>query len=206
MIAALRGKIIQKSPGLAVVDVAGVGYEVQLSLRTWEALPELGEEVQLLVQTIVREDAIALYGFAEAGEKALFLLLIGVSGIGPKLALIILGGLGVVELQAAIAGRDVTRLTSVPGVGKKIAERLCVELAEKAGSLGSSPGMVPSGAGTGSAGQSSPQADAASALVNLGYAEQQVWQVLRTLEKETEYAGFSVEDWLRHALRRLAVR
>ena len=93
MIAALRGNIIQKNPGSLVLDVAGVGYEVLVSLRTWETLPELNREVQLLVQTIVREDAITLYGFVDAGEKALFMLLLGVSGIGPRLALTVLGGL-----------------------------------------------------------------------------------------------------------------
>ena len=129
MIAALRGNIIQKNPGSLVLDVAGVGYEVLVSLRTWEKLPELNREVQLLVQTIVREDAITLYGFADAGEKALFMLLLGVSGIGPRLALTVLGGLGAAELQSAIVGRDLGRLTSVSGVGKKTAERICVELA-----------------------------------------------------------------------------
>ena len=128
MIAALRGNIIQKNPGSLVLDVAGVGYEVLVSLRTWETLPELNREVQLLVQTIVRKDAITLYGFADPGEKALFMLLLGVSGIGPRLALTVLGGLGAAELQSAIVGRDLGRLTSVSGVGKKTAKRICVAL------------------------------------------------------------------------------
>ena len=206
MIAALRGKIIQKTPSHAVIDVGGVGYEVLISLRTYEVLPDLLQEAQLFVQTVVREDAISLYGFANGEEKKLFVLLTGVSGIGPKLALTVLGGLGPGELQGAIVSRDISRLTSVPGVGKKTAERICMELAEKVGVL---DGFIPasaSPAGASTSGQASPQADAASALINLGDAEQQVWQVLRTLEKEQDAAGFAVEDWLRQALRLLAVR
>ena len=205
MIAALRGKIIQKSPTHTVVDVNGVGYEVLASLRTYEILPELHQEAQFFVQTIVREDAISLYGFASTDEKKLFVLLIGVSGIGPKLALTVLGGLGPADLQSAIASRDLARLTSVPGVGKKTAERICVELADKVGTL---EGLtaIPMGGGAGTATQAAPQADAASALVNLGYTEQQVWQVLRSLEKEQNMAACTVEDWLRQALRLLAAR
>lgn len=206
MIAALRGKIIQKSPSHTVVDVNGVGYEVLISLRTYEVLPELQQEVQFFVQTIVREDAISLYGFASADEKKLFVLLIGVSGIGPKLALTVLGGLGPADLQSAIASRDLARLTSVPGVGKKTAERICMELADKVGAL---EGFAPISAGVSASGtglQASPQADAASALINLGYTEQQVWQVLRKLEKEADTGGYAVEEWLRQALRLLAAR
>ncbi len=206
MIAVLRGKIIQKSPACTVVDVNGVGYEVLTSLRTYEVLPELQQEVQFFVQTIVREDAISLYGFASADEKKLFVLLITVSGIGPKLALTVLGGLGPAELQSAISGRDLARLTSVPGVGKKTAERICMELADKAGALGGFAAMPAGTGGTGAAAQAAPQADAASALVNLGYTEQQVWQVLRSLEKEQDMSAALVEDWLRQALRILAAR
>ena len=210
MIAALRGTVIQKSPTSAVIDVAGVGYEVLISLATYEALPDLGQETRLVVQTIVREDAIILYGFAAAEEKQLFLLLIAVSGIGPKLALALLGGLGAEGLRAAIMNRDLTRLTAAPGVGKKTAERICMELADKVGDLGAfGGGPVASGQGgaRASAGPS-PQADAASALVNLGYTEQQVWPVLRAIEKEAgkEAAAYAVEEWLRQALRRLSAR
>lgn len=204
MIAALQGKIIQKSPAHAVIDVGGVGYEVLISLRTYEALPELLQEVQLSVQTIVREDAISLYGFADAAEKRLFVLLIGVSGIGPKLALTVLGGLGAAELQRAIASRDIGRLTTVPGVGKKTAERVCMELAEKAGAL-DVPGVPPAGAAPSvSDPQGQPQRDAALALVNLGYTEQRIWQVLRALEQEQDTAAWPLEDWLRRALPLLA--
>lgn len=206
MIAALRGKLIQKTPTHTVVDVNGVGYEVQISLRTYEVLPELHQEVQFFVQTIVRADAISLYGFASADEKTLFLLLITVSGIGPKLALTVLGGLGPADLQGAIASRDLARLTSVPGIGKKTAERICMELADKVGALGAFAAAPVGGSGAGSGLQAAPQADAASALVNLGYTEQQVWQALRSLEKEQDAAGFAVEDWLRRALRLLSAR
>ena len=213
MIAALRGTVIQKSPTSAVIDVAGVGYEVLISLATYEALPDLGQETRLVVQTIVREDAIILYGFAAAEEKQLFLLLIAVSGIGPKLALALLGGLGAEGLRAAIMNRDLTRLTAAPGVGKKTAERICMELADKVGDLGAlgvlGGGPVASGQGGAQAPAGpSPQADAASALVNLGYTEQQVWPVLRAIEKEAgkDAAALAVEDWLRQALRRLSAR
>ena len=208
MIAALRGTVIQKTPGSVVVEAGGVGYEALISLATYEALPELGQEARLVVQTIVREDAITLYGFAEAEEKQLFLLLIGVSGIGPKLALAVLGGLGAAGLRAAIMNRDLTRLVAAPGVGKKTAERICMELAEKVGDLGATgAGVAAAGQGSMAApGASSPQADAASALVNLGYTEQQAWQALRAIEKDEGAAAFPVEEWLRRALRRLSGR
>ncbi len=206
MIAALQGKIIQKSPAHAVVDVGGVGYEVLISLRTYEVLPELLQEVRLFVQTIVREDAISLYGFADVAEKKLFVLLIGVSGIGPKLALTVLGGLGAAELQRALASRDIGRLTTVPGVGKKTAERMCMELAEKAGALDAAVVLPGGAAAVVPEPQASPQRDAALALVNLGYTEQHTWQVLRTLEQEQDTAAFTLEDWLRRALRLLAAR
>lgn len=206
MIAVLRGKVIQKSPTSTVVDVNGVGYEVLTSLRTYEALPELHQEVQFFVQTIVREDAISLYGFASADEKKLFILLIGVSGIGPKLALTVLGGLGPADLQGAIAGRDLARLTTVPGVGKKTAERICMELADKVGALEGFAAISTGSGGAGPGVPAAPQADAASALVNLGYTEQQAWQALRSLEKEQDMAAGTVEEWLRQALRLLAAR
>ena len=208
MIAALRGTLIQKIPGSAVVEAGGVGYETLISLATYEALPELGQEARLLVQTIVREDTITLYGFAEAEEKQLFLLLIGVSGIGPKLALAVLGGLGAAGLRAAVMNRDLARLTAAPGVGKKTAERICMELAEKVGDLGvAGIGVAAAGQGRAAAPAApSPQADAASALVNLGYSEQQAWQALRAIEKDESAATWPVEEWLRHALRRLSAR
>lgn len=206
MIAVLRGKIIQKSPTHTVVDVNGVGYEVLTSLQTYEVLPELQQEVLFFVQTIVREDAISLYGFASADEKKLFVLLITVSGIGPKLALTVLGGFDAAALQSAIAGRDMARLTSLPGVGKKTAERICMELADKVGALEGLAASPVGTAGVKAGVQAAPQVDAASALMNLGYTEQQVWQVLRAIEKEQDMAAGTVEDWLRQALRLLAAR
>ncbi len=209
MIAALRGTIDQKNTVQVVVDVGGVGYEVFVPNSTYTGLPGLGESVYLFIQTIVREDAIVLYGFATAEEKELFVLLIGVSGIGPKLALTVLGGLGGPTLRRAIGSKDVIRLTSISGVGKRIAERLCMELAEKIGNIGSGAGdvvgakpvhMVGSGA--------SAQGDAVSALVNLGYPEQVAWQTLRLLEKEQgdDKSDHSLEEWLRLALRHLAMK
>ena len=208
MIAALRGTIDQKNASQVVIDVGGVGYEVFVPSSTYIELPSLGDSVHLFVQTIVREDAITLYGFATTEEKELFLLLIGVSGIGPKLALTVLGGLGGTALRQAISSKDLARLTSISGVGKRIAERLCMELAEKIRGLGGGVGEATTMQSVPVAGSgSSALADAASALVNLGYPEQVAWQTLRLLENEQgEEQSYSVEQWLRLALRHLAMK
>lgn len=208
MIASLSGTILVKSPTVVVVDVGGVGYEAFISSRTYDALPESGHTCFLNVQTVVREDAILLFGFGKKEEKELFLLLITVSGIGPKLALTILSGIGVGELCQAIMVKDLSRLTALPGIGKKTAQRLCVELAEKVGGL---PGVEGGGITSPQvvrAGETEVLADAASALVNLGYSQATAWQALRTvgeqLNAETEPPR--VEDLIRLALRFLAAR
>ncbi|MBI2962513.1 MAG: Holliday junction branch migration protein RuvA [Deltaproteobacteria bacterium] len=131
MIARLRGWLRERTPEEVVIDVGGVGYQLFVSAQTLAALPAEGEEVELLTVTHLREDALQLFGFAEAAERMLFQMLQSVSGIGPRLALGILSGMPVEELREAIRRRDLVRLTRIPGVGKKIAERLSLELADK---------------------------------------------------------------------------
>src|SRR5207302_7364060 len=136
MIAHLRGKLISKHPNQAVVEAAGVGYEVNISIPTFSGLPGLGSEVSLFVHTHVREDALALYGFLRSEEKQLFEKLISVSGIGPKLAITILSGMAADAMVAAIKGNNLAALTRIPGIGKKTAERMVLELRDKLDSFG----------------------------------------------------------------------
>jgi Holliday junction DNA helicase RuvA len=160
MIAHLRGRLLSKTPQTAVVEASGVGYEVAISIPTFTALPAEGNEVSLLIHTHVREDALALFGFMSRTEKRLFEKLLAISGIGPKLALTVLSGLPSERLVAAIHGQDHTTLTRIPGVGKKTAERIVLELKDKLDEL----------APTTIAGVATPVSeDVLSALVNLGY-------------------------------------
>jgi len=162
MIAHLRGRLLAKHPNQAIVEVAGVGYDVNISVPTFSDLPGIGGEVALHIHTHVREDAIALYGFLRPAEKQLFEKLIAVSGIGPKLAITILSGMPADELAAAIRGNDVARLTRIPGIGKKTAERLVLELRDKLPSVAAGEISVPPT-------RSPVEEDVLSALVNLGY-------------------------------------
>lgn len=161
MIAHLRGKLLAKHPNQAIVETGGVGYDVTISVPTFSDLPAAGSEVALHIHTHVREDVIALYGFLRAGEKQLFEKLITVSGIGPKLAITILSGMAAEEMIAAIRGNDLARLTRIPGIGKKTAERLVLELRDKLPVGGGEAPMV--------SGRSAMEEDVLSALVNLGY-------------------------------------
>jgi Holliday junction DNA helicase RuvA len=194
MISRLSGVLEEKTPEQLIVDVHGVGYQVFVSLQTFYRLPALHERVMLHVYTHLREDALQLYGFSEEKEKHSFLLLKGVSGIGPRLALNILSGIPVDELESALRASDVTRLVAVPGVGKKTAERLVIELREKVGSL--DEGM-PGGSGE----HSALSAEAVSALVNLGYrrveAEKSVREALRR-------GAATIADLIRESLRSLS--
>jgi Holliday junction DNA helicase RuvA len=163
MIAHLRGKLLVKHPNQVVLDTAGVGYEVNISVPTFSDLPANGSEVALHIHTHVREDVIALYGFLHPAEKQLFEKLMTVSGIGAKLAITILSGMAAGEMAAAIRGNDVARLTKIPGIGKKTAERMVLELRDKL------PPVAP-GTATLSAPTLTPiEEDVLSALVNLGY-------------------------------------
>jgi len=193
MIAHLRGTLLATSPGRAVVDCNGVGYDVTVSMNTFTELPEVGKEVSLFIYTHVREDQIALFGFHLAEEKALFEKLLSVSGIGPKLAVNILGGMKTAELVATIRGADATKLTRMPGVGKKTAERMVLELKDKLAAFGAAP--------------AAPRAkhlledDVLSALINLGY---QPAAAEKALEKIGPADGRDFEQLFRAALTQLA--
>jgi Holliday junction DNA helicase RuvA len=200
MIGQLKGKLLQKKPNLALVDVQGVGYELCIPLTSFYELPEEGHEVMLKVHTHVREDALALFGFCTQREKDLFLKLISISGIGPKLAVSILSGARVEELAQAIAEGNLLRLTAIPGVGRKTAERLILELKGQV-----TPFLLPEqvrAAGT-PAGRDGMQEDILSALVNLGYpragAEKALSTVLRSGSAERSFEGL-----LRQTLQMLA--
>src|SRR5258708_457350 len=160
MIAHLRGKLISKHPNQAVVEAAGVGYEVNISIPTFSALPALGADVALHIHTHVREDALSLFGFLRSEEKQLFEKLISVSGIGPRLAITILSGMPTDSMVAAIKGNNVAALTRIPGIGKKTAERMVLELRDKLDAFG-----IPAAAAV----ASPVEEDVISALVNLGY-------------------------------------
>src|SRR3954463_3184909 len=161
MIAHLRGRILTKRPNQAVVDVGGVGYEVTISIPTFSELPAAGGEVSLHIHTHVREDALALYGFLRAQEKELFERLISVSGIGTKPATKGLSGMQAEKMVAAIRGNDIAALTKIPGIGKKTAERMVLELRDKLDSFGVAAAVVSR--------HSPMEEDVLSALTNLGY-------------------------------------
>jgi Holliday junction DNA helicase RuvA len=166
MIAILRGTLFEKHPNQVIVDVGGVGYDVTIPVSTFSALPEAGGPVELRIHTHVREDAIALFGFASADEKTLFEKLISVSGVGPKLAVTILSGLATPDLVGAIRSGQVNLLVRIPGIGKKTAERLVLELRDKLeGLAGVAPPAERAEAALSAVGQ-----DVLSALINLGCA------------------------------------
>ncbi len=171
MIGLLRGKLADKRPNQVLIDVSGVGYQVQIPLSTFAELGALHQDATLLIYTHVREDQLALYGFLTAREKQCFELLISASGVGPSLALKILSGMGVEELVPAIRKGDLAQLVRIPGVGKKTAERIVVELRDKLTAVD-----VP-GAGK-LATRSQVESDVASALTNLGYDDRSVERVV----------------------------
>jgi holliday junction DNA helicase RuvA len=196
MIGQLRGRLAEKRPNQVLVDVGGVGYLVQVPLSTYAALGELHAEVTLLIYTHVREDALALYGFVSAREKHFFELLLSASGVGPALALKILSGMNVEELVPAIRGGDLVRLTKIPGVGRKTAERIVVELKDKleAVAIESEKPALASPAGV--------AADVVSALVNLGYDARAAEDAAAEAKREAGTGNF--EKLLRAALQALS--
>jgi Holliday junction DNA helicase RuvA len=198
VIAHLRGRIFEKHPNRLVVDVAGVGYDVSVPLSTFYGLGDPGSEIALRIHTHVREDALALYGFATGLEEDLFERLIGVSGIGPKLALAVLSGIEPPELVRAIERGDVARLTAIPGVGKKTSERIVLELKDRL------PRAQPAAAGMDAAATAAPlmRDDLLSALVNLGYHRPLADKAVDAAIKSV--AGGTFEHTLKHALRELA--
>jgi holliday junction DNA helicase RuvA len=184
MIALLRGMLLEKHPNQAIVEAGGVGYDVNIPVSTFTKLPEQGVEVRLYVHTHVREDALSLYGFLTQDEKALFEKLIGVSGIGPTLAVKILSGLAAADLVSFIRRGEVERLVKVPGVGKKTAERMVLELRDK---LPAVTGEEPAAAGA--AALSPVEQDVLSALLNLGCGRPQAEAAVR----KAQAAGGSTE-------------
>ena len=197
MIALIRGSLSYKSIDHVIIDVGGVGYRLFIPLSTFYSLPENGE-VSLYTHTHVREDALLLYGFLSLEEKDLFVILIGISGIGPKLAVNILSHIPVAELKNAIATGDIKRLSGLPGIGKKTAERLVLELKDKVGSAFSTEAAkagAPSPAGSSSGDLLN---DVISALVNLGYKENQARKVLENMELAPD---ISMEETLKGALK-----
>src|SRR5205085_9351210 len=180
MIAHLRGRLIARHPNQAIVDAGGVGYDVVISVPTFSELPPAGVEVVLHIHTHVREDQIALYGFLRPEEKHLFEKLISVSGIGPKLAITILSGMPADEMTSAIRGNDVARLTKIPGIGRKTAERMVLELRDKLPPVG--------GETTPAVSSLNPvQEDVLSALLNLGYQEAAAEKALLAVRKDGSF-------------------
>ena len=192
MIAHLRGKLISKHPNQAIVEAAGVGYEVNISIPTFSTLPALGMEVAMFIHTHVREDALSLFGFLRSEEKQLFEKLISVSGIGPRLAITILSGMPADAMIASIKGNNIGALTRIPGIGKKTAERMVLELRDKLDHFG-----VPAA----EAAASPVEEDVISALVNLGYQRPLAEKALARLGTAT---GESFDGLFRKALAALA--
>lgn len=184
MIGQLRGRLADKRPSQVLVDVGGVGYLVAVPLSTYAALGELHTEVTLLIHTHVREDALALYGFLTSREKHLFELLISASGVGPSLALKILSGMSAEELVPAIRGNDLARLTKIPGVGRKTAERMVVELKDKLETVAIAEEKVVTASPAG------VEADVVSALVNLGYDGRTAESAVAEGKREAGTANF----------------
>lgn len=207
MIARLAGTLIDRHPPVAVIDVGGVGYELQVPMSTFAELPEAGAEVALLVHTGVREEVPVLYGFASAAERRLFRVLIRVSGIGPKMALGILSGMTPRAFRRAIEQGDVGLLTRLPGIGRKGAERMVTELRDRLGEI-AEPGAAPAGGAEildvsePASGSPSPLEEAREALTALGYGESEARRLLKGLE-----GGGAGSDWyVREALRRAVSR
>lgn len=204
MIAHLSGTLLSKQATSVILDVSGVGYEVTIPLSTFYELEDPGSPVQLRIYTHVREDALQLYGFKTARERELFLRLISVSGIGPKLGITLLSGMSAEEMIASIRTNNLAKLTLIPGVGRKTAERLVMELRDKVASLSveveEELGVKPDAAAAPT--EDSMRADALSALLNLGYQRNAAEKAVTAAMSET--SDFSVESILRSSLRKLA--
>ncbi len=199
MIAQLRGTLVAKAPSRLIVDVAGVGYDVQVPLSTFYGLGEAGTDVSLRVHTHVREDVIALYGFATSLELELFERLIGISGVGPKLALAVLSGIEPADLVRAVRAQDVARLTAIPGIGKKTAERIGLELKDRLPAALQAVGQAETAAPG-----DQLRADLLSALLNLGYPRATADAAIDKVTKAAPAAPFeqALRDTLRHLITR----
>jgi Holliday junction DNA helicase RuvA len=190
MIGSLRGRISSKVPPQLTVDVGGLGYELEAPMSTYFHLPAVGEEVRLLTHLVVREDAHVLYGFATEDERRLFRSLIRVSGVGPRIALALLSGISVSAFAQCVLTGDIAALTRVPGVGRKTAERLIVELRDRLSAPQASPDAPASGA------PASPEGEAYGALVALGYRPAEATRLLKAVGPGTH----STEELIRRAL------
>jgi Holliday junction DNA helicase RuvA len=197
VIAHISGTLAHKVPGEIVVDVNGIGYQVFIPLNVFYRLPDVGARIGLQIHTHVREDALQLFGFQDAAEKQIFLLLTAVSGIGPRLALNILSGIASEELARALKESDQVRLVAIPGVGKKLAERMIVELKDKLIAFSSD-----SASSKPAYGDSQLMQDAVSALVNLGYRKAEAENNVRTVLKRGQA---SLEEVLKETLRRMSL-
>ena len=198
MIGRLTGVLLEKQPPHIVLDVQGVGYELDAPMSTFYQLPSLGEQVTLHTHMVVREDAQLLYAFSDKRGRELFRELIRLNGVGPKLALALMSGMEVDELVMAVQHQDVSALVRVPGVGKKTAERLLIELRDRFKAWESLPGSVPLAvAGHAAAPAAKPSADAVSALISLGYKPHEASKAVAAVDEE----GLSSEELIRRALR-----
>ena len=199
MIAFLTGRLAFKAPTHLTLDVQGVGYEVHIPLSTYYALPNLGDVTALNIHTHLREDAIQLFGFLSQSEKESFLLLTSVSGIGPKLALSVLSSLSIIDLVHAIRTEDVDKLATVPGIGKKSAGRIALELKDKVDKIHGAHSQATAAASN----ADGPYEDALSALINLGYRAQDVKDALKRVRKATE-GPLALKELIREGLKELS--
>ena len=195
MIGHLRGRLVRKAPPALIIDVNGVGYELEAPMSTFYRLPELGSEVELHTHLVVREDAQLLYGFATEDERRLFRDLLRVTGIGPKIGLALLSGIDVDTFMRCVEAQDVSALTRIPGVGRKTAERLLVEMRDRIRALGQMPASAPKSDAAAGA-----RAEAYAALVALGYKPVEVNRLLQGVDHE----GASTEELIRRALQAAA--
>jgi Holliday junction DNA helicase RuvA len=191
----LRGRLVRKAPPALIVDVNGVGYELEAPMSTFYRLPELGSEVALHTHLVVREDAHLLYGFATEDERRLFRDLLRVTGIGPKIGLALLSGIDVDTFMRCVEAQDAQALTRIPGVGRKTAERLLVEMRDRIRALGQMPAAAPAGGAPAGA-----RAEAYAALVALGYRPVEVNRLLQAVEQD----GAGTEELIRRALQAAA--
>jgi Holliday junction DNA helicase RuvA len=191
MIAHLRGRLLAKQPQQAIIEAGGVGYDVVISIPTFSELPVEGAEVALYIHTHVREDTLALYGFLDREQKRVFERLITVSGVGPKLAVTIQSGLSTERLVGAIRGQDHATLSQIPGIGKRLAERLVVDLKDKLEDMAAAPRAVDSGPATD---------DVLSALVNLGYQRPLAQKAIAAAVARDKSVGDTFESLFRAAL------
>lgn len=196
MIGYLRGRLLDKRPPTMLLEVHGIGYELDAPMTTFYELPAPGGDITVYTHLVVREDAQLLFAFSDAPQRDVFRSLLRVSGIGPRVALAILSTLSTAELLSAVSNSDVARLTRVPGIGRKTAERLVVDMRDRVLKQIEEGGEAPAGGGR----PDTPLEDAASALVALGYKPAEADRALRAVNQE----GLSSEELIRHALRQLA--